>query len=133
MTAMQLGLTIDALSSAPAPKPEAKVVRAQFGKPVPEATARASGSPPIDPGTVERIQAGVVANLDAARAGKAPAATAEETARDRFKRALDIERRLEAGQPVTRDQQRWLSQFQNTSEYRSERLLWDDFGDAIFG
>lgn len=132
--AAELGLTLDGISDTPAPKPEAKVVRAQFGKPAtPEAIARPSGSPPIDPATLERIQAGVVANLDAARAGKGATPTAEETARDRFKRALDIERRLAAGEPVTRDQERWLSVFQNTSEYRSERLLWDDFGDAIFG
>lgn len=132
LKAMELGQSLDALSQAPAPKAEAKVVRAQFGKPVPEAPTRPSGSPPIDQTTFDRIQAGVVANLDAARAGK-PAPSAEETARDRFKRALDIERKLEAGEAVTRDQERWLSVFQNTSEYRSERLLWDDFGDAIFG
>jgi len=137
LTAMEVGLTMDSLSSAPAPKPEAKVVRAQFGKPVgkagPEPLARPSGSPPIDAATFERIQAGVVASLDEARAGKAPAAAVEETARDRFRRALDIERKLDAGEPVTRDQERWLSVFQNTSEYRSERLIWDDLGDAIFG
>lgn len=132
LKAMELGQTLDALSTTPPPKPEAKVVRAQFGKPVPDAIARPSGSPPIEQATFDRLQAGVVANLDAARAGK-PAPAAEETARDRFKRALDIERKLEAGAPVTRDQERWLSVFQNTSEYRSERLLWDDFGDAIFG
>jgi putative transposase len=131
--AAELGQALDRLSTTPAPKPEAKVVRAQFGKPVPEAPARPSGSPPIDQATMDRIQSGIVANLDAVRAGKAPAPAAEETPRDRFKRALDIERRIEAGEPVTRDQERWLSVFQNTSEYRSERLLWDDFGDAIFG
>lgn len=74
-----------------------------------------------------------MASLDIARAGKSPEPAVEETSRDRFRRALDIERKLEAGEPVTRDQERWLSVFQNTSEYRSERLLWDDLGDAIFG
>jgi putative transposase len=131
--ATELGQMLDALSPEPGVRPEAKVVRAQFGKPVPDAVARPSGSPPIDAATLEKFQSGIVANLDAARAGKAPAPTAEETARDRFRRALEIERALEAGQPVTRDQERWLSVFQNTSEYRAERLLWDDFGDAIFG
>lgn len=131
--AAELGQALDGLSTAPAPKPEAKVVRAQFGKAVPEAPARPSGSPPIDQATMDRIQSGIVANLDAVRAGKVPAPAAEETPRDRFKRALDIERRIEAGEPVTRDQERWLSVFQNTSEYRSERRMWDDFGDAIFG
>ena len=99
----------------------------------PAALARPSGSPPLDQGTLDRLQSEIVANLDAHRAGRAPSPAAEETARDRFKRALDIERRMAAGDPVTRDQERWLSVFQNTSEYRSERLLWDDFGDAIFG
>ena len=131
--AVELGQALDGLSTAPAPKVEAKVVKPVFGKPVAEAVARPSGSPPIDEATFERIQSGVVASLDAARAGKAPAPAAEETARDRFRRALDIERQLAAGEAVTRDQERWLSVFQNTSEYRSERLLWDDFGDAIFG
>ena len=133
LTAMELGMQIDSMATTQTPKPEAKVVRAQFGKAVPEVPVRPSGSPPIDAGTFERIEASVVANLDAARAGKVPPPAAEETARDRFKRALDIERKLEAGEPVTRDQERWLSVFQNTSEYRSERLLWDDFGDEIFG
>ena len=133
LKAMELGQALDALSTTSPPKPEAKVVRAQFGKPAPDALARPSGSPPIDAETFERIQSGVVANLDAARAGKAPVQSAEETARDRFKRALDFERALAAGETITRDQERWLSVFQNTSEYRSERLIWDDFGDAIFG
>lgn len=132
LKAMELGQMLDGLSASPAPKPEAKVVRAQFGKPVPEALARPTGSPPIEQATFDRIQAGVVASLDAARAGK-PAPAAEETSRDRFRRALDIERRLEAGETVTRDQERWLSVFQNTSEYRAERNAWDTFGDAIFG
>ncbi|MCU0902410.1 MAG: Mu transposase C-terminal domain-containing protein [Tabrizicola sp.] len=130
--ASELGQMLDGLSKTPAPAVEAKVVKPVFGKASPEATARPSGSPPIDASTFDRIQSSVVANLDAARAGK-PAPAAGETARDRFRRALDIERRLEAGEPVTRDQERWLSVFQNTSEYRSERLIWDDFGDAIFG
>jgi transposase InsO family protein len=133
LTAMQLGQAMDSLATAPAPKPEAKVVRAQFGKSAHEPAARPSGSPPIDPDVLDRIQNGIVADLDARRAGRAPADRQEETARDRFRRALDLERRMQAGEPITRDQERWLSVFQNTSEYRSERRLWDDFGDAIFG
>ncbi|MFN3576391.1 MAG: hypothetical protein ACK4TJ_05345, partial [Tabrizicola sp.] len=118
---------MDGVASGPAPKPEAKVVRAQFGRPAPDALSRPSGSPPIDAATFERIQSGVLASLDAARAGKRHDA-AEETARDRFRRALEIERKLAAGETVTRDQERWLAVFRSTSEYRSERLLWDDFG-----
>ncbi|WP_200833979.1 transposase domain-containing protein, partial [Tabrizicola flagellatus] len=131
-SALDLGTTLDGIAAEPAMKPEAKVVRAEFGKPPRQPSTRPGGSPPIDKDTFDRIEAGVVASLDAARAGK-PRDAAEETARDRFRRALEIERKLAAGETVTRDQERWLSVFRNTSEYRSERLLWDDFGDAIFG
>lgn len=132
LTAMQVGLTMDGLSTAPAPKPEAKVVRAQFGKPLPEAHARPSGSPPIDAATLERIQGGIVADLDARRAGRVEEQV-EETARARFRRALDLERDVAGGGRLTRDQERWLSVYQTTPEYRAERRLWDDFGDTIFG
>ena len=134
LTALQLGLTLDGMATGPAPKPEAKVVRAQFGKPAtPEPLARPSGSPPIEPGELARIQGEIVTDLDARRFGKTPVEPVEETARERFRRAIDIERRLEAGESVTREQQRWLSVYQTTPEYQAEHLLWDDFGDAIFG
>jgi hypothetical protein len=59
-----------------------------------------------------------------------PAAPApEEQARDRFRRALELERQ----DSPTIEQQRWLSAYQATPEYRAERMLWDDLGDAIFG
>ncbi|MFN4191849.1 MAG: transposase domain-containing protein [Tabrizicola sp.] len=131
-SALDLGTTLDGIPAEPARKPEARIVRAEFGKPTQKPSTRPSGSPPIDKDTFDRIEAGVVASLDAARAGK-PRGAADETARERFRRALEIERKLAAGETVTRDQERWLSVFRNTSEYRSERVLWDDFGDAIFG
>lgn len=134
LTALQLGMTLDGMATGPAPKPEAKVVKAVFGKPAtPEPLARPSGSPPIDREELARIQGEIVTDLDARRLGKTPVEPVEESARERFRRALDIERQLAAGDGVTRDQERWLSAYQTTPEYQAERLLWDDFGDAIFG
>ena len=52
-----------------------------------------------------------------------------ETPKERFSRALQLERRLEAGEPVTADQQRWLSIYQTQPEYAAERGMWEDFGD----
>lgn len=59
--------------------------------------------------------------------------TTPQTPRDLFRRALELERALERGEAVTADQRRWLAGYQTTSEYRTERRLWDSHGDAIFG
>jgi hypothetical protein len=34
---------------------------------------------------------------------------------------------------VTPEQLRWLGHYQATPEYRAERMLWADFGEAYFG
>ena len=125
-TAAQIGQSLDALEIAARPAVEAKVVRGTFGK----GTAPASTRPQAETEDFSAAQAAVVADLAARRAAQ-PAS--EETSRDRFKRALELERALEAGTAVTREQEVWLSVYQTSSEYRSERSLWTDFGDAIFG
>jgi putative transposase len=130
-TATQLGQTLDDLAEqadGALPKPEAKVVRPTFGKGrvTPARVARA----PEERADVSNEQAAIVADLAARRAG--PAQT-EETSRETFRRALDLERQIEAGETITREQERWLSAYQNSAEYQSERQLWTDFGDAYFG
>jgi hypothetical protein len=102
---------------------EAKVVRGTFGKG--PARAGAVAADPVPDTTA--LQAGIVADLAARRTAAAPAP--EEQARDRFRRALELERQ----DSPTIEQQRWLSAYQATPEYRAERMLWDDLGDAIFG
>jgi hypothetical protein len=126
-TAAELGSGLDALAPPEAPRPEAKVVRAAFGKAQMPGRAGAV-APPADAG-VAQVQAGIVADL-AARRGAAP--VAEEAPRERFRRALQMERQAAAGEALTIEQRRWLGIYQDTSEYRSERALYDDFGDAIF-
>jgi len=58
---------------------------------------------------------------------------AEEEPRERFRRALQLERAQAAGGTLTAEQQRWLSVYQTQPEYRAERMLWDELGDTIFG
>lgn len=124
LTARELGIDLDALAPASPPAaPEAKVVRPLFGKAVPKA------APAPDDAATVAAQAAVVADLAARRA----APVQDEQPRDRFRRALEIERRQEAGETVTPEQARWLGHYQATPEYRAERMLWADFGEAYFG
>lgn len=54
----------------------------------------------------------------------------QETARQRFRRALDLEAAIAAGEPVPADQAVWLGSYQTTAEYRSERTMREEFGEA---
>jgi len=50
----------------------------------------------------------------------------------RFRRALAIERDIEAQQEIAPEDQRWFDGYRTTSEYRTQRGLYEDFGDAMF-
>ncbi|MGV8987615.1 MAG: transposase domain-containing protein [Cypionkella sp.] len=129
-TALQIGEFLDDAAPNEPARPESKVVKGIFGKPDSRKAVRQSTSQPA-PEDVADMQASIVADLAARRNAQGP--TPEETARDRFKRALDLERAMEAGREVTREQQRWLSQYQTGDEYRGERGMWMDFGEAYLG
>jgi putative transposase len=122
MTRAELGDHLTALAGPETVAPEAKVVRAVFGKPsaVPS-EAPAGGA--------------VIADL-AARRGGAPevaAPAADDTSpRALFRRALELERTVARGEVLTVDQARWLVGYQQHPDYAAERLLWDG-DDAIFG
>ncbi|MCU9850380.1 Mu transposase C-terminal domain-containing protein [Defluviimonas sp. WL0024] len=123
--AAELGSMLDDAAPAPAEEPAAKVVRPVFGKGKSAPPAESVVAPEI-----ERAQAEIVADL----ASRRPKPVPEEPARERFRRALELERAAEAGAgTITPDQWQWLQDYQQTPEYRSERMLWEDFGDAIFG
>ncbi len=115
-------------AAPPAPRrpAEAKVVRPVF-KPALKAPVPAPA--PADPRVAEQ-QAAMVASLDAARA-KAP--PREDSARDRFARALELDRRAAAGEAVADEDRRWLARYRETPEYRAQHRLYQDFGDAMFG
>lgn len=119
-TAHELGEALDEIATVETAAPEAKVVRAVFGKP--SVVASLESAPQL-PATV--------ADLSARR--PAPIEPVEETALDRFRRALDIEARLEAREAVTPDQFNWLTGYREHWEYRSQLKLWEIHGDAMFG
>ena len=123
--AAEIGEGLAALTPPDLPKPEAKVVRPVFAKPAPRAER------PVPAPDLDRAQAAIVADLASRRS--APAPVAEEEPRERFRRALQLERAQAAGGTLTAEQQRWLSVYQTQPEYRAERMLWDEQGDTIFG
>jgi hypothetical protein len=141
LTATELGRSLDDLAAdaaaafEPSAAVEAKVVRPTFGKrggiKVPEAAQDARrGQTREDKDEIAAAQASIVADLTARMQRAQPT---EETARDRYLRALDLEGRMERGQEVTPEQQRWLSVYQHTAEYQAQAQMRRDFGDAYHG
>lgn len=53
----------------------------------------------------------------------------EETSHQRFRRALEIERRQGAGEAVSDREAGWLQGYRTGSEYRSMRMIHEDFGE----
>lgn len=54
----------------------------------------------------------------------------QETPRQRFRRALDIEAAIKAGDPVETADAVWLGSYQTSAEYRAEKALREEFGEA---
>lgn len=131
-SAHQLGLELSATGTTPAPTVEAKVVKPVFGRKgdvLP--AARVNSAPDLTADEIAAGQAAMITDLTERLAGRAT--KAEETETDRFKRALDLERRAAAGEALTVEQQRWLSVYQSQPEYRAQRGIYDAFGDTMFG
>ncbi|MCU0882707.1 MAG: Mu transposase C-terminal domain-containing protein [Hyphomonadaceae bacterium] len=113
------------------PAPQSKIVRPAFKLPR-TATPEARPDPSLD-----QAQAALVADFARAREARAQSLGTSRPPRDsdlsRFAHALKIKQRLEAGQPVPRDQEHWLSTYQQQPEYRALARLHEDFGEAMFG
>ena len=54
-----------------------------------------------------------------------------EPPESRFRRALDIERRKAAGEPIGEEDARFHRNYSGSAEYRGKQLMYADFGDAI--
>lgn len=109
--------------------PEAKVVRPEFG------AGRGNGplikrhmpTPQIDEAAEARHEA-FVATFTLRKAEP----QAEETEYDRFRQALTLEERIEAGQGVGEEEKRWLQSYRSQPEYRALARMYEDFGEAMF-
>lgn len=53
-----------------------------------------------------------------------------ETPRQRFRRAMEIEAAIAAGEPVETEQALWLGSYRTSGEYRSEKDFHTEFGEA---
>lgn len=95
------------------------------------AALEAIGQAPVRQDTGALFQAQLIAE----RASAVPEPTnvhplrTEETNRQRFQRALEIERRVSAGELVDAREIGWLEGYRTGSEYRAMRIIHDDFGE----
>ena len=117
-SAAQLGKMLDEVGPVEPAAPEAKVLRLPNSKAVKSGREVASTS---------------VAGATVTTLPLKPAPEAPESPRERFRRALELERAEAEGRAITSDQSRWLDGYRTTSEYRAERLQWDIHGDQMFG
>jgi transposase InsO family protein len=78
-----------------------------------------------------RLQAEIAADLSAAKTAAAPRSPATVVAlgspEARFARALEIEARQARGEEVADADARWLSRYRNQPEYRTGKLMQEDF------
>ena len=125
-TARELGAMMDEArpGTLKPSAPEAKVVRPTFAR-KPQSVPQPAPSP-----EQEAQHAALVASFDQKRSQK-PDVT--EDARTRFLRALELEARIAAGEPVHRDQERWLSGYQQEPEYLAEKMIHDAFNKDASG
>lgn len=125
----ELAAELDRMSRPETPLVEAKVVeimpirarKALIERPLPEVASDAVQE--------DRL----TAFIHEFKAASQPAPAQEESQADRFRRALAIEERAEAGQPIGTTEAEFLSRYQDTPEYRSQRRLYDAFGTAAIG
>lgn len=130
LTAAEVGRMLDDAAPEPLAPVQAKVVKGVFGKGkgLPQ---RPQSAPAISADDIAQGQVAMITDLAARRAQPAP--PEEESARQRFRRMLEIEHRIAAGEPVTKDQRAMLAAYQTSPEYIAERQMWGQFGDAYFG
>lgn len=130
LTAAEVGRMLDSAAPTPSGPVESKIIKGAFGtdKGLPQ---RPRNEPAISDDDVASAQAVIIADLAQRRSRAAP--EPEETARQRFKRMLELERRIEAGEPVTAEQRTALQGYQTSPEYIAERSMWSQFGEAYFG
>lgn len=130
LTAAEVGLMLDESAPAASVAVESKVVKGTFGKGAGN-PKRPRSAPTMSEAEVAQAQVVMLSDLAARQAQIA--ADEADTPRERFKRALEIEQQIAAGEPVTKDQRAQLAAYQTSPEYIAERLMWGQFGSAYFG
>jgi hypothetical protein len=84
---------------------------------------RKAPKPTERPVAARPVEAAPVARLDDRRAP-----VSNESAEDRFNRAVELEEILSDGHSLTAEQENWLREFQKSAEYKTQKDLRDAFG-----
>lgn len=124
LQARDLGRDLDAAALPdPAPAVEAKVVRPVF-------ETRRDATPAAPRPDLSDAQAAVVADLQTRRAKPSEP---RESDIERFKRALELEAKRDAGEALAPEQERFLMMYSQTSDYRAHKKMMEDFGVSYLG
>lgn len=116
------------------PRPRAVHVTAQI-----TAAIEAAGQAPAPSDTTRRVpnealQAEVVAEMASGWTPRAPGRVTKlrttETPSQRFRRARALEEQLAAGAALATGDAVWLGGYQASAEYRAQRTMFEDFGEA---
>ena len=124
-TAAELGAALDAVAPETGEPAQAKVVAPMFAAP------RRAREVEADAPEIAERQSAIVADLAARRVAAESLEEADEE-RTRFRRALDLIRDEEGGDALTREQARWLTVYRESSEFRAQMRLFENFGEAMF-
>ncbi len=129
MKVTEIGKHVASSRQTDGPREDVKpvVVRPVFGDqaralPEPIAAAAPDG---------DSARAALVADFAAGKEDRSR--LADEEPRDRFRRALELERRLADGTVLGREEAAWLDGYRQGPEYRAQRALFEDFGESMFG
>lgn len=97
------------------------------------AALRRGEAPPVAP----LSEAAAARHRELIEEAAAPAKTAnvtplrpQETPRQRYRRALDVEAAIAVGEPVETADAVWLGSYQTSAEYRAEKALREEFGES---
>lgn len=133
LSSKDVAAALSDLDPTPKPELEAKVVSGEFGK-VARTQPLVTAPQYVDETTAEdqANHAALVADFTAEKERRAADFKKADGAIERFKAAIELERRQAAGEPIGEAEAKWLRGYQTVTEYRSHRQMHDDWGDAMF-
>lgn len=128
----ELGEALAGIAPEEPAKPDAKVVQLVKGDQRPTAARIVRKTQDVEPSAEEKAEVLAFQRKVQMDREAAEAAEIQETEEDRFLRALDLERRSEAGERLGEAETRWLNKYQGTAEYRGQLRMRKSFGDDAF-
>lgn len=123
---------LDGLDALEPVRAEAKIVALPRGDARPEAARVTRPVHQDDPTPEDAAKVLAFQERFYAERAREAARRDEEQPIERFRRALEMERRIAAGRRVGAREMRWLKDYQTSPEYRGHCRMYEDFGDAMF-